>query len=166
VGRRLCFFGLENVFQERKELEMNLSREAKIVSGIILLTVPTIMYGGAILLGVLTRGTAGMAPAGLALDETQWALFRAGHAHAGVWVILSLVLQVLLDSARLSPGVKWLARLAAPAGAIALPGGFFGVAFFPGLRWLIYLGAVSMAAAVLLAGVGLLRSRGTSAARS
>jgi hypothetical protein len=80
-----------------------------------------------------------------------------------VWVILSLLLQVLLDSARLSAGVKWLARLAAPAGAILLPGGFFGVAVFPALRWLIYLGALSMAASVLLTGVGLLRSRGTPA---
>ncbi|MGH9463979.1 MAG: hypothetical protein ACRD1X_22490 [Vicinamibacteria bacterium] len=141
---------------------MNLSREAKLVSGIILLTIPTIMYGGLTLLGILTGGAAGSAPAGLTLDETQWALFRAGHAHAGVWVILSLVIQVLLDSARLSAGLKWLARLAAPAGAILLPGGFFGVAFFPALRWLIYLGAVSMFASVVLAGVGLLRSRWTS----
>ena len=30
---------------------------------------------------------------------TQWALFRVGHAHAGVWVVLSLVIQVLLDAA-------------------------------------------------------------------
>ena len=51
---------------------MNLSREAKVVSGIILLTVPTIMYGGLTLLGILTGGVAGSAPAGLTLDETQW----------------------------------------------------------------------------------------------
>ena len=136
---------------------MNLSRECKLVSGIILLTVPTIMYGGLTLLGVLTGGIAGSAPNGLALDETQWALFRAGHAHAGVWVILSLVLQVLLDSATLSPSMKWLARLAAPAGAVAVSGGFFGLAFFPGFRWLLYLGALSMFVAVVVVGVGLLR---------
>lgn len=66
---------------------MRLSREAKLVSGITLLAVPTIMYGGITLLGILTQGTSGLAPARLALDETQWALWRAGHAHAGVWVI-------------------------------------------------------------------------------
>lgn len=136
---------------------MTLSREARVVSGIILLTVPTIMYGGLTLLGILTGGIAGLAPAGLTLDETQWSLFRAGHAHAGVWVILSLVIQVLLDAATLSSPMKWLARLAAPAGAIGISGGFFGVAFFPAFQWLLYLGALSMAVAVLLAGVGLLR---------
>lgn len=136
---------------------MNLSRECKLVSGIILITVPTIMYGGLTLLGILTGGVAGSAPEGVTLDETQWALWRAGHAHAGVWVILSLVLQVLLDSAQLSSAMKWLARLAAPAGAVAVSGGFFGVAFFPGFRWLLYLGGLSMLVAVVLGGVGLLR---------
>ena len=80
---------------------MNLSREARLFCGVMLLTVPTIMYGGATLLGILTRGGAGVT-SGLVLDETQWALFRAGHAHAGVWVILSLFLQVLLDATTLS----------------------------------------------------------------
>jgi hypothetical protein len=81
---------------------MTLSREARIVAGLTILTVPTIMYGGATLLGILTKGTAGILPGNLVLDETQWALFRAGHAHAGVWVVLSLVIRVLLDSAALS----------------------------------------------------------------
>jgi hypothetical protein len=34
---------------------MTLSREARLVAGVTLLTVPTIMYGGATLLGTLTR---------------------------------------------------------------------------------------------------------------
>ena len=34
----------------------------------------------------------------------------------------------------------WLARISAPAAAVAVSGGFFGVAFFPGLRWLLYFG--------------------------
>jgi hypothetical protein len=85
------------------------------------------MYGGITLIGVLTRGVAGLAPSGLALDETQWALWRAGHAHAGVWVILSLVMQVLIDSTRLSTPLMWLARISAPAAAVAISGGFFGL---------------------------------------
>jgi hypothetical protein len=56
---------------------MSLSREARLVAGGTLLAVPTILYGGLVLLGVLTAGTAGLAPAGLELDETQRALFRA-----------------------------------------------------------------------------------------
>jgi hypothetical protein len=93
---------------------MQLSREARLVAGITLLAVPTIMYGGITLLGVLTKGTAGLAPRGLALDDTQWALFRAGHAHAGVWVIFSLVLQVLLDSATLPAKLTWLCNSIRP----------------------------------------------------
>jgi hypothetical protein len=142
---------------------MTLSREARLVSGITLLTVPTIVYGGVTLLGVLTKGVAGLAPAGLELDETQWALFRAGHAHAGVWVILSLVLQVLLDAATLSPAWKWTARLAAPVAAICISGGFFGLAYFPAFRWLQYAGAACLVVATLVAGIGLLRRPGEAA---
>jgi hypothetical protein len=52
---------------------MNLSRETRVFCGVILLTVPTIMYGGATLLGILTRGAAGLDPGGLVLNDTQWA---------------------------------------------------------------------------------------------
>ena len=138
---------------------MTLSRAAKLVSGITLLAVPTIAYGGATLLGLLTDGTAGMAPSGeLTLDETQWALWRAGHAHAGVWLLLSLVVQVMLDSARLSKSLTWLARICAPLSAVVVSAGFFGLAFVPAFRWLLYLGALLLVVAVLLTGVGLLRN--------
>ena len=140
---------------------MELSREAKIVAGVTLLTVPTIMYGGLTLLGILTGGVAGLRPEGLVLSDTQWALFRAGHAHAGVWVILSLVLQMLIDQATLSRGLKWLARISAPVAAVALAAGFFGVAFQAGFRWLMYFGALCLAVAVLLTGIGLLRRSGS-----
>src|SRR5882672_6119621 len=108
---------------------MALSHEAKLVCGITVLIIPTIMFGGLTLLGILTQGTAGSAPGHFSLNETQWALWRAGHAHAGVWTILSLVVQVLLDSARLSSGPRWLARIGAPVAAVAVSAGFFGVAF-------------------------------------
>lgn len=137
---------------------MNLSREAKLVSGIILLLVPTIMYGGITLLGVLTQGSAGLAPGNLSLNETQWALFRAGHAHAGVWVILSLVIQALVDSTKLSRLTMWLARLSAPVAAVTFSGGFFGLAFFPAFQWLLYFGGLCLIISLLLTGVGLLRN--------
>jgi hypothetical protein len=136
---------------------MNMSRDARVLAGITLITVPTIMIGGAVLLGVLTRGVAGVVPGDLQLDETQWALFRAGHAHAGVWVILSIVIQMLLDAAVLPSGVTWAARIAAPASAVAISGGFFGLAFTAAFAGLVYLGAAAMAAAVLATAVGLLR---------
>ena len=144
---------------------MTLSREARLVAGVTLLTVPTIMYGGATLLGTLTKGAAGISPGNLALDQTQWALFRAGHAHAGVWVVLSLVIQVLLDSAALSGKLKWLARVAAPLAAVAISGGFFGLAYNPNFKWLLYFGAACLVVVVLLTGAGLLRRPNVSAPR-
>ena len=82
-------------------------------------------------------------------------LFRAGHAHAGVWVVLSLLIQVLLDAATLPAGLKWLARISAPVAAVGIAGGFFGIAFVQAFRWLLYFGAASLAVAVVLTGIGL-----------
>ena len=143
---------------------MSLSREARLVSGIILIAVPTVMYGGLTLLGVLTGGDAGVRPGDLVLDETQWALWRAGHAHAGVWLVVSLVLQVLLDAASLPSSLLWVARVCAPVAAIVISAGFFGLAFSPAFQWVLYLGGISLVVAVLLTGVGLLRCRPPSLA--
>lgn len=136
---------------------MLLSREARVIAGVSLLTVPTVMYGGVTLLGILTSGTAGLAPGNLQLNAGQWALFRAGRAHAGVWLVLALVLQILLDSATLSPAAKWVARISAPVAAGGISGGFFGLAFFSTFRWLLYFGALSLIVSVILTGVGLIR---------
>jgi hypothetical protein len=141
---------------------MELSRDAKVLAGIILLAVPTVQYGGLFVLGLLTHGVAGTGGAEAGLNAEQLALFRAGHAHAGVWLILSLVIQVLLDAARLPAATKWLARVAAPVGTLALSGGFFGLAFKGEFRFLLYFGALAMFAALVLTGVGLLRNLGSA----
>ena len=138
---------------------MQLSRASRIVCGMLLVAVPTIMYGGITLLGVLTDGSAGLAPGELKLDDTQRALWRAGHAHAGVYVLLSLILQPLVDQTTLSKSVKWMARLGAPLASVVIPAGFFGLAFIPEFKWLIYVGAVCLATSMLLAGLGLLRNQ-------
>src|SRR5215470_2126412 len=135
---------------------MWLSRDARLVSAATLLVVPTIMYGGWTLLGILTRGTVSPSP-DVHLDDTQWALWRAGHAHAGMWTILSLLLQIFLDSARLSAAAKWIARICAPLAAVFLSAGFFGVSISASFRWLIYLGVLSMLTALLLTALGLMR---------
>jgi uncharacterized protein (DUF2141 family) len=141
---------------------MNLSRPARLMSGVTLLTVPTIVYGGLTVLAVVTQNAHGLAPArGLELTALQQSLFRAGHAHAGALVILSLVLQALLDSTALSERLRWLARLTAPAAAILLSAGFFGVAFVPELSALLWAGAASLVTAVVVTGVGLVRTPST-----
>jgi hypothetical protein len=139
-------------------MAMEMTREAKVVAGIILLALPTVQYGGLAILGMLTHGTAGVGGAEAHLNAEQLALFRAGHAHAGVWLILSLVIQVLLDAARLPSSTKWLARIAAPVGTLALSGGFFGLAFKGEFRWLLYFGGLAMFCALVLTAVGLFKN--------
>ena len=91
--------------------------------------------------------------------------FRAGHAHAGVIVILSLVCQLLADSATLPPALLWMVRVGVPAAAILMPLGFFLSMPSPqatqpnGLVSLIYAGAAVLAVSVVTLGIGLLRSR-------
>lgn len=136
---------------------MHLSKESRLVAGITLLTIPTIEYGGSFLL------TSLMDPVYMA-NALRHDLFRAGHAHAGVLVILSLVLQILVDQAELSSALKWIARVAAPIAAVLISAGFFLSAISPSSSQpgqaiaLVYVGAVLMAASTLLTGIGLLRS--------
>lgn len=137
---------------------MQLSRESKIVCGILLIAVPSIMYGGLTLLGILTEGEAGLKPENISLDEAQWSLWRAGHAHAGVYVVLALILQPLVDQTTFSTSIKWIARLGAPIASIVVPAGFFGLAFLAGFRWLMYIGIGCLAISMLLTGIGLLKN--------
>jgi uncharacterized membrane protein len=91
-------------------------------------------------------------------------LWRAGHAHAGVYLVLSLVMLRYVDEAVLSPFWKWLARTGAPVAAILIPAAFFLSVASPGskepngLMNLAYIGALFLAAAVLSLGIGLIRA--------
>ncbi len=67
-------------------------------------------------------------------------------------------IQGLLDAARLSSALKWLARISAPVAAVAVSGGFFGLAFLPGFRWLLYFGGANLIVTVVLTAIGLLRN--------
>src|SRR5690606_18566904 len=93
-----------------------MSNAQTISAGVVLLTVIAIAYGGSFLLRVVSRAV----PA----NDLQRAYFRAGHAHAGVLVILGLVVTMLMAQAGvtglladLSGGVLWA--------AILMPAGFF-----------------------------------------
>jgi hypothetical protein len=134
-----------------------MTREASTMTGIILLTVPTIQYGGYFLLTSLTNRSSGYMDNALRQN-----FFRAGHAHAGVFVILALVCQILADSANLPAPWLWLARIGVPLAAILIPLGFFLSMTSPAaakpnaLLGLIYVGAAALAASVLTLGIGLL----------
>ncbi len=130
-----------------------LSAETTIVIGIVLLTVPTIAFGGTFLLRVVQGG--------IPATPLQRTFFRAGHAHAGVLVTLGILVTLVMDlagvsglSARLAYGVLW--------SAILIPAGFFlsvsrRGAEKPGpLISLLWLGVGALAVGVLAAGIGLL----------
>ena len=136
-----------------------MTREARIMAGIILLTVPTIQYGGYFLLtSLIDRNSHYMD------NALRQNFFRAGHAHAGVFVILSLICQILADNATLPPWLLWIARTGVPLAAILIPAGFFLSVTSPtasrpnSLIALIYVGIAFLAAAVLTLAIGLLRS--------
>ena len=136
-----------------------MTREARLISGIILITVPTIQYGGYFLLTSLMNKSSGYMD-----NPLRQNFFRAGHAHAGVIIILSLICQVLADSAVLPTGLLWAVRLSIPLAAILISAGFFfsvlpadATTAGSAVR-LIYGGALLLAFGVLTLGVGLLRS--------
>ena len=91
-------------------------------------------------------------------------LWRAGHAHAGVWLVLALLTLRYVDGAYLSNAMKWLVRGSIPVAAILVPAAFFFLsipspdATAPnGLIYLAYVGAVLLAIGVLVLGIGLVR---------
>jgi len=129
------------------------------MSGIILITVPTIQYGGYFLLtSLLNKGSGYMD------NPLRQNFFRAGHAHAGVIVILSLICQMLADGAVLPTSLLWLVRIAVPLSAILISSGFFFSVLQPdatqasGAVSLIYAGALVLGVGVVTLGIGLLRS--------
>ena len=87
-----------------------------IVAGATILSVIGVMSGGTFLLRIASRG--------LPFNELQKTFFRAGHAHAGVLIILGLVTLLLQSAVGVSGAWQW-AAVGALASALLIPGGFF-----------------------------------------
>jgi hypothetical protein len=119
---------------------------------------PTVVFGGTSLLTLLIGDPT------YAENPLRRDLWRAGHAHAGVLLILSLVVLRYVDEAALSRRAGSFARHAVPAAALLLPAAFFGSVLSPeatapnAIIYLGYVGGVLLAAGLLTLGVGLLRS--------
>jgi len=84
---------------------------------LILISLLTVEIGGASLLRLLTSDSD--------LSDFKEQFFRAGHAHAGVLLILSLVYFVYLDRTGFSEQTQWLTGGALALGVLAQSGGFF-----------------------------------------
>src|SRR6185437_8756520 len=96
-----------------------MSRESRTMAGMLLLILPSVMYGGVSILGLLIGNPAYMD------NPLRQDLWRAGHAHAGVLLVLSLVALRYVDETALSARLKWFVRLAIPSAAVLLPLAFF-----------------------------------------
>ena len=135
-----------------------MSSDARFMCGISLILIPTIVYGGLTILNAITSGQFGTPGPGN-LSGSQIAFWRAGHAHAGVLTLLALFIQIAVDYAALPPSLGWAARIGAITASILVAGGFFATAYVRSARFVLYTGAVLVAATTLTVGIGLIRSR-------
>ncbi len=136
-----------------------MSPQSRLVAGILLILVPTVEMGGASILSLL------IADPSYSQNDLRQDLWRAGHAHAGVWLVLSLVALRYVDEATLSERMKWLVRLAFPVAALLMPLAFFLSVLSPeatepnAMIYLAYVAGVVLAVGLLVLGVGLIRRR-------
>ena len=139
-----------------------MSSKSRLVAGILLIVVVTVEFGGASILSLL------IGDPGYAQNDLRQDLWRAGHAHAGVWLVLALVALRYVDEATLSEGMRWVVRLAFPAAAVLMALAFFLSVLSPeatepnAMIYLAYVGGVVLAVGLLVLGVGLIRGRTTS----
>src|SRR5690349_16697858 len=96
---------------------MIMSPDARLMCGLSLILIPTIVYGGLTLLGVVSNRLMGT-PAPSNLSATQTVFYRAGHAHAGVLTLLAMLLQIVIDYAAIPSSLVWAVRVAAIAASI------------------------------------------------
>lgn len=133
---------------------ITLSAQATTTAGVVLLLATTVASGG----HFLTRVVRGTVPA----TEFQRSFYRAGHAHAGVLIILGLVCLLLSEATSLTGIWQNLARSGVLVAAILMPAGFFLSALgaertepnrFIALLWA---GAAFLIAGLATCGIGLL----------
>jgi len=136
------------------------SRESRVTAGVLLILLPAVVYGGTSILSLLIGDPA------YAQNELRQDLWRAGHAHAGVLLVLSLVTLRYVDEANLPGRLRSFARHSIPAAAVLLPAAFFLSVLSPdatepnAMIYLAFVGAVSLASGVLVLGIGLIRRPG------
>ena len=125
----------------------------KLFTVIALFSLPTVMYGGYSLLRLLKARK---------LNEFQLTYFRAGHAHAGVLLVLALVVLDVVARTGVDPTTQWIIGVLLVIGVLAQAGGMFvHMAIGKPGRWSVgnavtTVGAVVLAAALVTTAVGVL----------
>jgi hypothetical protein len=127
-----------------------------VLSAVALFSLVTVEFGGWSLLSLLTREDA--------ISPFEEQFFRAGHGHAGVLLVMALVVFVLMGRTRFPVTTQWVVGLTLLVGILLQSGGFF-------LHMLVgaegtgsagtvvtRIGAILLAIALVAVGVGLLRA--------
>jgi hypothetical protein len=131
-----------------------MSDTTRILAGILLLSLVTVETGGVYLLR-LWQGAAKPTP-------FQLGFARAGHAHAGVLLILALTGLLYADAVHLTGPWGWVSRVAVPVAALLMPAGFFFSSIGAnrttpnGFIALVYTGGTVLAVGLASLGIGLL----------
>ena len=126
------------------------------LAGVLFLALVTVETGGLYMLRIV-RGREDV-------TAFQEKFARAGHAHAGVLLVLALVCQPFVDATELTGLWEWLARTGVAVSALLMPGGFFFSSMGRGrtepnrLIGLVFAGAALLAVSLSVLGVGLLTS--------
>jgi hypothetical protein len=132
---------------------MTLQPQSMLTIGVLLLFLVTVESGGYFLTKVMRRHVE--------TNDLQKSFFRAGHAHAAVLLILSIVILLVVDQVRLPAPLEVVARNGVPVAAVLMPAGFFLSVLGkdperPGrLILLLWLGVAALTAGLLAAGTGL-----------
>ena len=128
-----------------------MSPPVQLFAVIALVSLPTVMYGGYALLRLLKTDP----------DEFRRTYFRAGHAHAGVLLVMTLAALSFLDRANLGTTAKWVVAILLEAGVLAQSGGMFiHLAVGRPRQWSVgntvtTVGAVALAAGLLTLAFGI-----------
>jgi len=88
----------------------------KVLTAITVISIPTVMFGGFSLLRLRSAKR---------LTEFQAAFFRAGHAHAGVLLVMTLASLGVAARLSLSQPLTWVVGTLLLAGSLAQSGGMF-----------------------------------------
>ena len=135
-------------------MESLLSDTSQQLAGILFLALVTVETGGLYMLKIV-RSRPDVTP-------FQEKFARAGHAHAGVLLVLALVCQPFVDATNLPAPWAWVARSGVAVSALLMPGGFFFSSMGGGrtepnrLIALVLVGAALLAVSLATLVVGLL----------
>lgn len=135
-----------------------MTRESRLTAAVLLLSFLGVMFGGSVLTEKLVSATS---YSGHPLHQDFW---RAGHAHAALFLLLALVCLPWIDAAALGSRMRWFARIAISSASITFPLAFFLGAPDPQTIeatmaiWLLAPGAVLAASGIVVLAVGLLRA--------